>query len=86
VNERGGTNQMTDDLVKRLQDKYASPQDAAEAAERIKELEKEVEEWKQRCLSMFVETIALLGDTAAEKSNIRAIFENAEELFTGENK
>lgn len=31
---------MTDDLVKRLQSKYASPQDAAEAAERIEALER----------------------------------------------
>ena len=31
---------MTDDLVKRLRNKYASPQDVAEAASRIEELEK----------------------------------------------
>jgi hypothetical protein len=43
---------MTDDLVKRLRDKYASPQDVAEAADRIEALEIEVrfkklqaEEW-----------------------------------------
>jgi len=30
---------MTDDLVKRLRDKYASPQDAVAAADRIEKLE-----------------------------------------------
>ena len=30
---------MSDDLVKRLRDKYTSPQDVAEAADRIEQLE-----------------------------------------------
>lgn len=74
---------MTDDLVKRLRDKYASPQDIEAAADRIEALEKEVEDWKKGCLSMFVEFI-MLGSTSAEKINVRAIFEDAEELLMEE--
>jgi len=39
---------MTDDLVQRLRDKYASPQDAVEAADRIEKLEANIKlqlEW-----------------------------------------
>jgi len=41
---------MTDDLVKRLRDKYASPQDIAQAADRIKQLE--AANLKQSCIKV----------------------------------
>lgn len=73
---------MTDDLVKRLRDKWQHSEDGCyEAADRIEVLEKEVEDWKKRCLSTFVEMVMMLADTAAEKANIRAIFSNPEDLF-----
>lgn len=75
---------MTDDLVSRLRNAYATPTLCNIAADRIETLEKEVEEWKKRCLSVFAEMISLLADTAAERSNIRAIFENESELFVEE--
>jgi lipase chaperone LimK len=55
-----------------------------EAADRIEELERQVEEWKQRCVSVFVAMISIAGDTKEEKANIRAIFESPEELLAGE--
>ena len=74
---------MSDDLVERLRDTRYDGQlmMRASAADRIELLEKEVEDWKQRCLTVFVECI-MLGSTAAEKSNVREIFE-AEEFFMG---
>jgi len=38
---------MSDDLVKRLRNKYASPQDAIEAADRIEQLDASSEGWKE---------------------------------------
>jgi hypothetical protein len=81
---------MSDDLVKRLKIRleawleFECEDDAKidkEVIDRIEQLEKEVEDWKQRCLTVFVECI-MLGSTAAEKSNVREIFE-AEEFFMG---
>lgn len=82
---------MTEYLVKRLREScYLAFDDgtndyatAISAADLIEGLEKEVEGWKKRCLSMFVEFI-MLGSTSAEKINVRAIFEDAEELLMEE--
>ena len=77
---------MTDDLVKRLRYDENEFLDSicGEAASRIEELELQVEEWKQRCVSVFVTMTSLVGDTKEERSNIRAIFESPEELLAGE--
>jgi formyltetrahydrofolate synthetase len=81
---------MTDDLVKRLRETAGQYDEhmwhtdiELEAAARIEELERHVEEWKQRCLSVFVTMISLVGDTKEERANIRAIFEGPEELLAG---
>ena len=81
-----GQRRTEDDLVKRLRDLADCAVDVApyetmlQAANRIEALEKDVEEWKKWCVSVFVEFV-MLGSSSAEKTNVKAIFKNAEELL-----
>lgn len=86
---------MSDDLVKRLRIEVNGELGRlkadsrwglmiSEAADRIEALEKEVEDWKKRCVATFIEMI-MLGSASDEKANVRALFEDAEELLMEEN-
>jgi hypothetical protein len=46
---------MTDDLMKRLRDKYASPQDVAEAAGRIEKLESDILEYSNAVANFLLQ-------------------------------
>jgi len=85
-----------DDLLKRLQDKYASPQDVAEAADHIKELNRAFEAYAtetmeridrlEAALLRMVEWAESHGLYADEEAQLDPVFANARAALEGKDE